>query len=142
MDKNKVQAIFILGILISILVACGGEPTPDFSQPLSTPTTLVHPSVSPTITPTRYIATVTPKPDVATRQAWRSTAIAIATAERKSYQRTRAAKEAQIAQFSVDCDRVNIYSTQISPDGNWVAVSCEYKRDQTLIVKNRRELHG
>lgn len=138
MDRNKVRAILILGILFSILVACGGEPTPDFIQPLSTPTTLVYPSVSPTITPARYIATVTSKPDVATRQEWRSTAIAIATTERAELEKAWYARRTQIAQFSVDCENVDPYSSQISPDGNWVAVSCGPNRDQTLIVKSRQ----
>jgi dipeptidyl aminopeptidase/acylaminoacyl peptidase len=139
MDRNKVQVIFIFGILVCILVACGGDATPDFNQPLLTPTTLAYPSVSPTITPTRYIATVTSKPDVATRQSWRSTAIAIATAERATSEQDWNNKATQMSNFSVSCDKflLNEYVSQISPDGNWFAASCGYKRDQTLIVKNR-----
>jgi len=138
MDRNKVKVVFVLGILVCILVACGGEPTSDFNQPLSTPTTLTYPSVSPTITPTRYIATVTSKPDVATRQSWRSTAIAIATLERATQEYDWNAKETQIAQFVLDCNELEFYSTEISPDGTWIAASCGYKKEQKLIVKSRQ----
>jgi len=163
MDRNKVKAVFVLGILVSILVACGGEPV---GNPSALPSTTSY-ETSFTDTPSGTLTAAkssTPSStqdffslrfnterarqstavagwtalSVYTEQARQSTAVAIATAERTLYERTRTAKETQITQFSVDCDEMNIYSTQISPDGNWVAVSCGYSHGQTMIVKSKQ----
>lgn len=48
--------------------------------------------------------------------------------------------EATLEAFSNLCDEFETDSSRyvkISPDGNWVSISCGYKRNQTLIVQNQ-----
>jgi len=144
MDRNKVRAIFILGILVSILVACGGKPVGNLS-PL-TPTVWSEspftdtPSITPTMTKfSMPSATQTLIPlGVYTERARQSTAIVIATMDRAAVEQAWDEKRTQIDQFSVGCNELEFYLTEISPDGNWIAASCGYKRDQTLIVKSKQ----
>ncbi|PKO16278.1 MAG: hypothetical protein CVU39_07905 [Chloroflexi bacterium HGW-Chloroflexi-10] len=84
------------------------------------------------------LASFTPNPMVeSTQPAWRATAIAIQTAEREADQQSRKEKTTQIAQFPAACEEMNFYSSVVSPDGNWFAASCGYKRNQTLIVQSK-----
>jgi Tol biopolymer transport system component len=100
---------------------------PSVATETSVPTSRRLTFVSPTFAPT---------PD-STQQTWYATAVTIQETERAESQHLRDEKETQIAQFSVDCEYLNTYSSGISPDGKWFAASCEYKRDQTLIVQDK-----
>lgn len=92
---------------------------------------------TPTLPPTLR-ASHTPIPTVdATHQTWRATAIAIQTAERTESMEAWYAKETQISEFSIDCDRINMYSSNISTNGNWFAASCDDKENSTLVVRNK-----
>ncbi len=56
---------------------------------------------------------------------------AMLTEQAKSLERT------QIASFSPTCDEANPHPTAISPQGNWLAISCGSKSDQTLRVYSK-----
>lgn len=43
----------------------------------------------------------------------------------------------KVAQFPSGCEGVDSHATEISPDGNWLAISCGYTRNQTLVVQNK-----
>jgi WD40 repeat protein len=142
MNRNKVKAVFIFGILVSILAACSGKvttvPSPTLAPMVATatlsPVELISVSFTPSATRTP-IFTLSPTPD-STQQTWHSTAVAIANTERAMDEQRGAFMETQIAQFSVTCDQLG-YS-EISPDGNWLAVNCGSKFNQTLIVKSKQ----
>ncbi|MFZ5855256.1 MAG: hypothetical protein ACOYZ6_00355 [Chloroflexota bacterium] len=142
--KIRIRLFSVFGILVSILVACSGE-APTTPIPALTPVVATATQSLAELTPTLFTPSATqtsifpssPTLDSA-QQVWRSTEIAIATIEKAAYVQGRDAKETQMAQFSVACDELNVYASQVSPDGNWFAASCGYKRDQTLIVKNRQ----
>jgi WD40 repeat protein len=114
------------------------------ATPIKTPeplerTTNTPESIEPAVPTSRRIAlaspTYTPTPN-STQQTWYATAMAVQETERSESQRSWDEKETQVAQFSVDCEHLSTYDSSISPDGKWFAASCDYKRDQTLIVQN------
>jgi Tol biopolymer transport system component len=74
-----------------------------------------------------------------TKQVWYSTAIVVHETERAEYlavhQQTQSVEATQVAQFPVPCGNKN--SKSVSPDGKWLATSCGYKSDQTLVVQNK-----
>ena len=145
MDRNKVQAVFIFGILVSFLVACGSEAVSDTPTPMPTVTLSENPSAvipsDKTETATQGIsATFTPFPTVNyTQQAWHSTAVVFQGTERAIAQQAQDNKATQVAQFSITCDEIDVNS-QMSPNENWVAASCGYSRGHTLIVKNKEDV--
>jgi hypothetical protein len=55
----------------------------------------------------------------------------------QSYQ----ARSTKVGEFSVNCHNFGIDKDSISPNGNWVAISCGDKRDETLEVVNRENKH-
>jgi len=139
--KNLItpKTTFFLVFITYILVACGWSSTNlgTMTPPVTVSATINKPIQS-TSTPTQ-ITIVTPRPShtLSPNQSWRFTAVAIQSTDNTLRQQTRSAKETQIAQFSVNCDDMDFYSSNISPNGEWFAASCGYKRDQTLIVQNR-----
>ncbi len=83
-------------------------------------------------------ASLTPHPTIdATQQTWRATAIAIRTADRAASEQSWNEKETQIAQFPAACEDMNFYSSNISPDGKWLAASCSYKSNQIFTVQSK-----
>lgn len=143
-------SLSVLGLAMFFLAACSEEPTvvPQASaSPLVAFTTRTpfdetptpHRSDVPTTTSTpAYALSATLNPTVdATLQTWHETAIALATTQRAESNLARDDKATEIARFPATCDDMNIYSSSISPDGKWLAASCGYKRDQTLLVQNK-----
>lgn len=87
-----------------------------------------------TMTPT---STPTPSATLnSTQQTWRNTAVAFSSTQGALQEQLRNEKETQVAKFLVECDEG--YSGDVSPDGNWIAASCGYKRNQRLIVQNKQ----
>jgi hypothetical protein len=128
--------LFILGFLFLLSQsACGAQVS---IEPTTTATFTKTPNPIKTLTPTSTPtlgASLTSSPTVdSTQQTWHATAVAIQTAERLESMQSWDAKETQIAQFPTTCDDLNFYSSKISPDGQWFAASCGYKRNQTLRV--------
>lgn len=129
--------LFAFGFIISILGACGGYSiTPEISASPTTIVTTMSQPIQSTSTPTQ-IANVTPRPTLTLKpsQSWYFTAVAIQSTEKVLLQQARSAKETQIAQFPIVCE--DELSGNMSPNEEWLATSCGYERDQTLIVQNR-----
>lgn len=136
---HKTKILFAFGLIIPILVACGGySTTPEITRAPTTVVATMRQLIQSTSTPTQ-ITNVTPRPTLTLKpsQSWHFTAVAIQSTDNALQQQTRNAKETQIAQFSINCDDMDFYSSDISPNGEWFAASCGYKRDQTLIVRNK-----
>jgi len=129
----------MIGLLFLLAqTACGAqvsvEPT---TAATFTKTPNLITTLTPTLTPTfRASFTSSPTAD-ATQQTWRSTAVAIQTAARATSMQDWYAKETQIAEFSIDCDHVEFYSSNISPNGKWFAAGCDNKASSNLIVQNK-----
>lgn len=87
-------------------------------KPTGTATSLLNPSVTHTPTVSKQTTPTKNAHAILTEQA-----IAL--------------KETKIASFSPTCDEANTYYTPISPKGNWLAISCGYKRKQTLQVYSK-----
>lgn len=150
MNKSGRTILWILVVLFTLAqTACTapGAPAPTYpaAAPQATetlpPAATLTPRLTPTLTPTiapAISATLTPSPTAtSTYEAWRSTAAAIATAERAASWQAKDLKATEIAQFPPACDDLNKYASSISPDGNWFAASCGYMRDQTLTVQSK-----
>jgi len=146
MDRNKVKAVFVLGILVSILVACGGEsgyvPSSPVVPTLSTdnsPTGIVALPSNNLITTGTPIAIATIAPSTATHMAWYTTALAYQRTEAADRQNFWNSEATQRAQFLVSCDDTDLdaYDYQVSTNGEWIAVSCGNKERQKLIVQNK-----
>lgn len=136
---HKTKILFVFGFVTSVLAGCGGYlTTPEVTRAPTTVVTTTSQSVQSTSTPTS-ITNITPRPTLTLRpsQSWYFTAVAIQSTENVLQQQTQSAKETQIAQFPINCDDMDFYSSTVSPNGEWFAASCGYKRDQTLIVQNR-----
>lgn len=122
--------LFSIGMVVLLLAACCSPAT---SEPTLTAIFTSKPSATQTLGLT---VTITPSMD-ATQQTWYSTASAIQKTELAASQQNWDEKKAKIAEFQVNCERVNDYYSELSPDENWAAVSCGNKINQTLIVQNR-----
>jgi len=139
----KVRVIFFLGMAVSLLAACAGgfSSVPEVTASPVTVTTTIDPS-EPTSIPTPVpIASTTPTLTATsdpTQQVWYVTAIAVQATQKAVRQQSRNDKETEIAQFPFICDDMEFHSSDVSPDGKWFAASCGYKRDQTLIVQNKK----
>ena len=134
-------SIILFGVIIFLQTGCRSQPTIEAIITVPSTETLVHleatNTLGPISTPT-LIASLTPNPTIdSTQQSWHSTALAMEATERAVNQQSQDEKETQVAEFSSDCENVNLYPSKISPDGNWLAVSCGYKRNQTLTVQNK-----
>ncbi|HNE05373.1 MAG TPA: hypothetical protein PLT08_12685 [Anaerolineales bacterium] len=137
MKLQRLNLIITCFLFILLHTACNGQST---IAPTATNTQTK--TLIPTKTPT-LISTPTPKasstsnPVASTEKAGRATAIAIQTAERAASIQAWDAKETQIAEFSIDCDSINMYSSNISPNGKWFSASCDEKETSTLVVQNK-----
>ena len=121
----KKSIYILLCILLSACAATTPAPsaTPKVidtatAQASSTPTVAVTATVQPSSTPTLPAPTEEIHQPDQTEQA----------------DNARATK---IAEFSINCSDFSNYDTSFSPNGNWLAISCGYKRDQTLEIVNR-----
>jgi hypothetical protein len=139
----KILHTFLIGFILILLVACSNpvETTaqhenlitlkPTFAQK---PTITSTPSPSRTPVPTILTSTATSNP---TQQTWHSTAIAFQRTKNAATQQAMEVKSTMITEFPVvDCDLSSFYG-EISPNEEWIAGSCGYKRDQTLVVQNK-----
>ncbi len=128
-------SIILTTFVILTLAACSGPVTVELTREATATQTQTPPQPTSTRTPA---VTLTPIPPIdLTQQTWYSTAAAIQKTERAVSQQNWDLKETQITEFSIDCERINLLYSQISPDGNWAAVSCGNKINQTLIVQKR-----
>lgn len=146
MDRNKVKAVVVLGILVCILVACREEssyaptspvvPAPSLTD--NTPTGIVFLPSKVVLTETP-IATATIAPSTATHMAWYTTALAFQRTEAAERQNFWNSEATQRAQFLVSCDDSDLeaYDFQVSTNGEWIAVSCGNKSRQKIIVQNK-----
>ncbi|MBI3150798.1 MAG: PD40 domain-containing protein [Chloroflexi bacterium] len=139
MIAKRTFLVIIIGFLFLLAqTACGAQVS---TKPTTTATFTKTPNLfttpTPTLTPT-FRASFTPSPtiDVA-KQTWHSTAVAIQTAARATSMQDWYAKETQIAGFSIDCDHVYPSSSDISPNGKWIAADCADKARSNLIVQNK-----
>jgi WD40 repeat protein len=136
-SKKIVNAVFLLCISFSLLIACNGK-LPATAASVSLPSSTGPAAIPVTFTPYEMPgSTATPTiPVNTTDQARRNTPIVVAGTARALQKQTEQAKATQIAQFPVPCtDQEN--SILISPDGQWLAAGCGYKRDQGLVVVNK-----
>lgn len=137
MKLQRLPTIITCILFVLVHIACTSQ-----SEVVPTDKNIQTKSPNPTKT-SALISTLIPKasstynPITSTQQAGRATAIAIQTAERAARIEARDVKETQIAKFAIDCERVNFYSSNISPNENWFAASCEDKENSTLVVQNK-----
>ena len=138
----KLSQILLTAFLLILLVACGKpvETTVQEDSITATVTSLITkvasrtPFPTGTLMPTLITLTSTLNP---AQQTWLSTAIAIQQTKNAVTQQAIKVRSTKIAEFpTVDCSESSFYS-EISPDGEWIASSCGYKRNQTLIVQNK-----
>lgn len=137
----KLPHIFLTGILLILLVACGNPVestvqkdnlitvTSTFTQKLTTTST---PLSSETPTPTFFTPTATLNP---TQQIWLSTAIVIKETQRAADEQTREKTGKEIDQFATGCE--DSYDFDVSPDAKWLATSCGDKTYSILVVQNK-----
>lgn len=130
--------------LALLLAACGAQSSPLPPPPVATVTqqpfdhSPTPQPITPTARPTQIAtASATPAPTLdATQQTWHATAAAIATAESAASTLADEQKATQMAKFLSACDGDPFPAGDVSPNGEWLATSCGYKHDQTLIVQN------
>lgn len=139
MIAKRTFLFIIIGFLFLFAqTACSAQVS---REPTATATLTKTPNLITTLTPTltpTFRASFTPTPtEDATQQTWRSTALAIQTEARATSMQSWYAKETQVAEFFIDCERVNSYSSNISPNGKWFAASCDDKENSTLVVQNK-----
>jgi len=147
MSNYKVILTFLyLLVLVTVIASCGESiPTP---AQIPSPTFETTPGTrAPKPTWTRLPTyTYTPRPSstatsisaVRTAQKiWQNTALAIQSTQAAMDQLTRIAQQTQIAQFPPAC-MDNGLGGQVSPNGLWLATSCGYKSNQTMIVQNKQ----
>jgi len=133
----KTKILFAFGLIISILAGCGGYlTTPEITRAPTTVVATMSQSVQSTSTPT-LITNITPRPTLTLKpsQSWYFTAVAIQSTEKALRDSAQDNKATKIAQFPIVCE--DDPSDSISPNEEWLATSCGYKRDQTLIVQNQ-----
>jgi hypothetical protein len=137
---NCTRVIFLFMIVLLLLAACGrGSPV------ISTP--LADPSLTATSLPTNTFTSVPIPTDTAsptftltatlepTQQAGYDTAVAAAHTEAVASRQAYENELTKAARFPAACDEIT--AEDISPDGKWIATSCGYKRNQTLVVQNQ-----
>jgi len=133
--KRRSYFIVLLIFTLLILTACISQPATESIMPTPSdtfeslqPTTAAAPTLTPTL-----MASLTPTPTIESYV----TAIAIEKEDVLNAE-TPDQKQTQIAEFSIDCEQMDEYTntSRISPDGNWLAVTCGYKRGM-LIVKSK-----
>jgi len=124
--KPSLPIIFLL----LTLVGCTLNPTQDASLVSNTATfqSSISQTSQPSETPTR-----TPRPTLTSKPTLTATrirpTIPVATLNARA---TLEPLEELCNEFETDSDR----SSEMSPNGEWFAISCGYKRNQKLIVQN------
>jgi hypothetical protein len=142
-DTTKV--VLALCIPILLLVACGQvitptpeSPTPPLEETKTNDPTKTNTPVKPAFTSTElHSPSSTPTLKATLDRIWYATAISIQSTEDAISKQAEDDKAANIAQFPVQCDDMSFWESDISPDGKWLAASCGYSRDQTLVVQNK-----
>jgi hypothetical protein len=144
---STIGKIVFFGALFLLLVACGesvSEMIVLSTMTASTESVSVvatissnNPILTPLPTSTASI-TLTPTPTAdPTYQAWYGTAVAVQGTANAISQQVRDDQATQIAQFPALCDENLPGTVSVSPSSTWVASSCGYKRNQTLVVQNK-----
>lgn len=109
-----------LTIISLLLSACVGTAAPTSTPKPQTTETVPPPTLTPTDIPT---STATPRPS--------------RTPAPPKPSKTPDFKATEIAQFPVQCTNFNTFDgAVISPDGNWLAVTCGDDPDQALEIVN------
>ena len=146
MEKiNVIRIIFLLGIAVLILAACGSgiSSTPKITDsPLAVATTQKPFNITATVSPTKRVSRPSQTPTL-TLNSTQQTQFAIYNTERAVSNQLWNDKATKVAQFpeidTVTCgipsSNAMVNSSEISPDENWVAVDCS--DNQTLIVQNK-----
>ncbi len=137
---RKIVMYVFLCLLGIVLSACTGQATtrpftqtpkptnlPASTMPSSTNTSTGKPTGTPTALPRPSDTPAASKP----------TNTPTVNAQAILTEQAIASEQTQIASFSPTCDEANTYYTPISPKKNWLAISCGYKRDQTLQVYSK-----
>jgi len=143
MREMKLPQIFLTGLLLILLVACGNSVEPTLQQenpiiatstftPKPTSTSFFYKSPTPTSTPNFFTPTATLNP---TQQIWLSTAIVIKETQQALDKQTREKTGKEIDQFPVGCE--DSYSFDVSPDTKWLATGCGGKYKSSLVVENK-----
>jgi len=154
-DYRKILKIVIAFLLCIVLIACTGMAT----SPASTPTLQVLATTTldiktltnlpatlqrspPFASPLQSSPTPTPTPrpsdtPAASLQTIIVTANPQATLTRQAFEQAEDMTATQVASFPVACDGFNQYYSLQSPDGNWLAISCENHPDQGLEVVSK-----
>ncbi len=151
-NQRNIGKNIVTLLLCTVMSACTGFATTQSSPFPSTVTPQIPEKISPeTATPT--VITLTMKPLFTLTNTAESTrkptstplpsqtatiSLPIETPGPQSIltEQVLPLNETQIASFSSACDDPN-KSTSLSPKGNWLAVSCGYKRDQTLQIYSK-----
>jgi len=139
----KPAYIFLAGLLLILLVACGnsGEPTLQKENPITVTSTF---SQKPTATSTPFFyktptstlnfstptATLNP-----TQQIWLSTAIVIKEKQQAVDEQAREKTGKEIDKFPVGCE--DSYNFDVSPDTKWLATSCGDRYHSMIVVQNK-----
>jgi len=142
----KPAYIFLAGLLLILLVACGnsGEPTLQKENPITVTSTF---SQKPTATSTPFFyktptstlnfstptATLNP-----TQQIWLSTYTVLDETQQAIDEQTREKIGKEIDQFPKVCEGPNNFDVSVSPDANWLATSCGDKTYSILAVQNKK----
>lgn len=139
--KHKLAWImFFIGSLVSLLVACGNKISPVLTAPVEVIVTQKSFDSTVTVFPNTQVSMPSPSTTLdPTQQARRST-FQTKTAETKQRQQMWDDEATQAAQFPDTCgySTFNAFmnSSEISPDGNWMALDCHKKH--TMIVQNKQ----
>jgi len=133
-------------IILCILVACS-KAVP--SLPIATYVVITRTNLAlfftatssqnrPTLTPSpRAVPSSAPLTATETQQAWFATAEVAQNIADTATRQAQDAKETKVAQFPSACGDTYPDESSISPDGNWLAASCGYTSDQTLVIQNK-----
>lgn len=122
-----------LPIIFLLLIIVGCTPRPAQNASLVSNTATFQPTIS-TISPSTETPSLTPRPTLRQKPTLKPTrirpTIPVATL---NAQETLEPLEKLCDEFEADSGR----SSEMSPNGEWFAISCGYKRNQKLILLNK-----
>jgi len=144
MRELKLPQIFLTGLLLILLIACGNSVEPTLQEEnLITVTSTFTQKPTSTSFFHKLTQTSTPIPDFSTptatlnptQQIWVSTFTVIRETQRAVDEQIREQTGKEIDQFPKGCkDR---YDFDLSPDAKWLATSCGDKTYSLLVVQNK-----
>lgn len=144
MDAIKKGIVILL--FFSLIACSSSEENNTSTSVVFTDTPVITDFPSRTPFPTLQVAsTWTPSPKSTitltptlnlTQQTWVATYIAGKETQQELNQKIQEMEAIEIEKFSINCD--SYYSSDLSPNGEWLATSCNNKIDQSLVVQNKQ----